>query len=173
MRRFVCLLGLLVLVKYGVAQKADSTIKGPTFVAVDGLVDSSFSISNANLDRFTITEGKNIPVTGPKGDVKYTISSFKGILLTEILSKAKISLAKEKDRGKYVVVVTASDGYTVSFTYNELMFAAAGKNTYLLFEEDGKPIDKSGPFIVLCTSDLITGPRHVKWVKEITVKKID
>jgi len=155
------------------AQPGDSVKKGPTAVLIDGLVDSSFSISNANLNAFKIIEGGNLNIRGPKGETKGTINSFKGILLTDILSKAKVSLQKEKDRGEFIILITAADGYKVSFSYNELMFSAAGKNTYLLFEEDGAPIDKKGPFVVVCTSDPITGPRHVKWVKEITVKKIN
>jgi hypothetical protein len=168
---FYCILFLVSLDTVH-AQHADTLTQGPSAVMITGLVDSAFSISNANLGSFTVQEGKDFNITGSKGEVKRTIKSFKGILLTNILTKAKISLANEKDRGKYIIVVTAADGYTAVFTYNELIFSTAGKNTYLLFEEEGKPIDKGGPFVVACTSDVVTGPRHVKWVKEIAVKKI-
>ena len=104
------------------AQPGDSVKKGPTAVLIDGLVDSSFSISNANLNAFKIIEGGNLNIRGPKGETKGTINSFKGILLTDILSKAKVSLQKEKDRGEFIILITAADGYKVSFSYNELMF---------------------------------------------------
>lgn len=101
--------------------------------------------------------------------------TFKGLLLKDIIIAADVTLdkANKKERGTYYVLVTASDGYKVIFTYNELMVAASGNNTFLLFEENGKPIMDDGRFVVMCTSDIITGARHVKWVKSIEVRKAD
>lgn len=162
---------LTVFISNARDSKQKQIIKSDT-VFVKGLVDSPYFITRNKLQLFAVQEGKALAITGPEGKIKRTIASYKGILLTDILSKAHINLKNEKDRGKYFITVKATDGYTVIFSYNELMFAGAGKNTSLLFEEEEKTID-DGPFAIVCVSDLVTGPRHVKWVKEIEVKKID
>lgn len=163
------LLGV-VIVK-GQDGKQKQPVKSDT-VFVKGLIDSPYFITKNSLSSFAVQEGKNLTITGPGGKIRRSIASYKGILLTDILSKAHITLKNEKDRGKYFITVTATDGYTAIFSYNELMFAGAGKNTSLLFEEDGKAID-DGPFVIVCASDLVTGPRHVKWVKDIEVRRIE
>lgn len=107
------------------------------------------------------------------GEVKKAVRSFKGILLRDILDSAQVQMPRKKARGEYIIYVTASDGYTVIFAWNELYYSPAGENTWLLFEENGQPISEEGKFIILCTSDVVTGLRHVKWVENIEVKRIE
>ena len=142
-------------------------------VWVKGLVDTPAAITMKNIKDYTVTEVKSMPITEPGGTVKHVMPSFKGVLLTDILKKDGVTMAQKKDRGKYYVAVRATDGYTVLFAWNELQYGPAGKGTYLIFEEDGKPIPDSGPFVLTCTTDVATGPRHVRWVQSITVGKLD
>lgn len=93
--------------------------------------------------------------------------------MKSILEEANIKIEKPKERGKYFVLITATDGYQVIFSYNELMYSVASENTFLVYEEEGKEIDKEGKFVIICASDIISGPRHVKWLKIIEVKKVD
>jgi len=142
-------------------------------VWVNGLVDTALTITMKNIASYPVAEMKSISITEPDGTVRHTIPSFKGILLTDILKKAGVTMAQKKDRGKYYVAVRATDGYTVLFAWNELQYGPAGKGAWLIFEEDGKPVTDTGPFVLICTTDVATGPRHVRWVQSITVGKID
>ena len=142
-------------------------------VWVKGLVDTPVAICMKNITGFPVAEVKSIPITEPDGTVKHVMPSFKGVLLTDILKKAGVTMEQQKDRGKYYVLVRATDGYTVLFAWNELQYGPAGRGTYLIFEEDGNPIHDAGPFVLTCTTDNATGPRHVRWVQSITVGKID
>ncbi len=98
-------------------------------------------------------------------------SEWKGVLLRDLIDKAEVELPYKKARGEYYVLVSAGDGYKVIFAWNELYSGPAGNNTWLFFEKDGKPIEDTGRFVLHCTSDLVQGPRHVKWVNEILIKR--
>ena len=82
-------------------------------------------------------------------------------------------MKQPKDRGKYYILVSSSDDYQVLFAWNELYSSNTGEQVLLLYEENGKPIEEDGAFVVICTRDEITGPRHVKWVESIEVRRAD
>jgi len=142
-------------------------------VEVIGLVEKPMKINMESVKKMKWVERKDFKITGLDGTVKRKIANFKGVLLKSILEEARIKLENPKDRGKYFVLITATDGYQVIFSYNELMYSVASDNTYLVFEEEGKEIDKEGKFVIICASDIISGPRHVKWLKTIEVKRVD
>ena len=141
-------------------------------VFVKGLLDAPLALTTGNLAGITIQTKAAHNVTCESGEVKKSIPGFKGILLKDILKKAGVQMDSKKEQGKYFVVVTATDGYQVIFAYDELMYGPAATGAFLLWEESGKAITEDGPFIVLCTSDTASGPRHVKWVRDIEVRKI-
>jgi DMSO/TMAO reductase YedYZ molybdopterin-dependent catalytic subunit len=143
-------------------------------VEVKGLISKPFIITAEKIKelKLKVYEVKNTKVVcQTDGEVKKTLATFKGVLLKDIVMVAGIKIDSMKQKGAYYVLVTASDNYKVIFTYNELMLTTGGNNTYLIFEENGKPVTDDGLFVVMCTTDLMTGARHVKWVKEIEVKK--
>lgn len=94
----------------------------------------------------------------------------KGVLLKDILEKAKIKQNGHKDRNFYIVA-RASDDYKATFSWAELFNNPTGENVYVLFEENGKPI-KNGEMILICKNDIKTGARHVYWLKSIEVNKV-
>jgi DMSO/TMAO reductase YedYZ molybdopterin-dependent catalytic subunit len=142
-------------------------------VQIKGLVEKPLSLSVSSLRNKKVVEGKNYQIISAKGEVKGTIASYKGVLLKGLLNEANITMPNPKERGKYYIVVSGTDGYQVLFAWNELYSSPAGEKVYLLFEENGKEIMEDGPFVLICASDTITGPRHVKWVKSIEVAKIN
>lgn len=142
-------------------------------VRLTGLVERPLTIHVGNVANYPVrTLDLSADVICADGDVKRTIRQARGILLRDLLDSAGVQLAHKKARGEYLVYVAASDDYNVIFSWNELRYGPAGKHTWLLFEEDGKPLLENGRFIVICTSDLVTGPRHVKWVERIDVRRM-
>lgn len=59
------------------------------------------------------------------------------------------------------------------FSWSELFNSAVGDQVLVIFESDGKPLrDDEGRIALISAADLRTGPRHVKWLQDIEVRKI-
>ena len=99
-------------------------------------------------------------------------TEFKGVLLKDILAKAKIKQTGHKDRN-FTIVAAASDSYKTTFSWAELFNNLTGDNTFIVFEENGQPIKEKGEMVVICTNYIKTGIRHVYWLKCIEVFKVD
>ena len=99
-------------------------------------------------------------------------STCKGVLLKDILDKAKIKQEGHKDRNFYIVA-RASDDYKATFSWAEIYNNQTGDNVYVIFEENGQPIKSKGDMILICTNDIKTGIRHVYWLKSIEVYRVN
>ena len=166
------MLYVLTLIALPQAANAKPVEQEPSTITVYGLVEHSTTLSMESLRKMHVVEKVHTPIVCDSGETKKELKSFKGILLRDILDSVKVSIENPRQRGEYYILVRASDDYNVIFSYNELYYGADGDATWLIFEENGQPIDKDGPFVVLCDNDRRNGPRHVKWVQSIEVAKI-
>lgn len=141
-------------------------------VELKGLVENPQLLRVSDLQQMKTETRTNVKIVSLSGEVKREIGELKGVLLREVLEKAKIKIASPKERGKLCIVVKATDGYTVLFTYNDIFNNPTGDNVLLVFEEDKKALDKDGAVVLITTNDKVTGPRHVKWVQSIEVKSL-
>ncbi len=142
-------------------------------ITVIGKIKNPMTLTVASLKKMNLVTGKDVKIICQSGEEKKNLKDFKGVLLRTILDSALVQMDHKKDRGKFVVVVTASDGYKVVFSYNELYFGAAGDSIYMVYEENGKALLEEGEIIIFCSSDKISGPRHVKWVQTIEIKELE
>lgn len=173
----IILLTILIKAAFYCPMLAQSTESNTDFhttkVEIKGLVQNPMTLTVQDLMTRKVITGNDFAVTSPTGAVRKQIDSYKGVLLKDLLDEAKIIMEQPKDRGKYYILITASDGYQVLFAWNELYSSNTGKQVFLLYEENGKPIEEDGAFVVICTSDEVTGPRHVKWVESIAVRHVE
>ncbi len=169
MKNFVLLLRCFVIVAVFWAPACAQV--SPT-VEIKGLVENPQTLQVADLQQMKPETRQNVKIVSLSGEVKRQIGELKGVLLREVLDKAKVKTASPKERGKLYIVVKATDGYTTLFAYNELFNNPTGDNVLLVFEEDKKALEKDGAVVLITTTDKITGPRHVKWVQSIEVKSL-
>jgi DMSO/TMAO reductase YedYZ molybdopterin-dependent catalytic subunit len=139
-------------------------------IEVKGDVEFPLELTVDSLREMNIATISNFKITGQNGDVKKDDKISKGVLLKDILEKAKIRQNGHKDRNFYIVA-RASDDYKATFSWAEIFNNPTGENTYVLFEENGKPV-KNGEMILICKNDIKTGPRHVYWLKSIEIYKV-
>ncbi|NTW11346.1 MAG: molybdopterin-dependent oxidoreductase [Chlorobiaceae bacterium] len=165
---------LLLAVLYSAAPamaKSNNSVSGS--VTVTGLVEKPFTITPTSVKAMHTIERENSAIVCGSGETRKTLKTYKGVLLRDILDSAKVTMPNPHQRGEFAVLVRSTDNYNVLFSYNELYNGSAGDNTFLIFEENGKPIDKDGLFVVFCSNDKLTGLRHVKWVNNIDIIKVD
>ena len=160
---------LSILLLGFITAKAQSTSET---LGISGLVESPLSLKISDLQQMKVVEGTNFKVVSTSGEIRKEFKTYKAILLKDLLDKAKISLQNPKEKGKLYFVASATDGYTAIFSYHEIFNNLTGDNVLVVFEVNGKPIDKDGAFILISATDKITGARHVKWLSTVEVKKI-
>ncbi|KAF2335766.1 molybdopterin-dependent oxidoreductase [Flavobacterium daemonense] len=140
-------------------------------IEVKGDVEFPQKLTVDSLKKMKVVEIDNFKITGKNGEIKREIKACKGVLLRDILEKAKIKQEDHKDRNFYIVA-RASDDYKATFSWAEIFNNPTGDNVFILFEENGKPA-KNGEMIAICKNDIKTGPRHVYWLKSVEVYKVE
>ena len=140
-------------------------------IKVTGDVLTPLTLTVDSLKKMKVVELKDFKIVCQKGLTKDSVESTKGVLLTDILEKAKIAQQEHKDRNFYIVA-RASDDYKATFSWAELFNNPTGEKVYVLFEQNGKPLKEKGEMILVSMTDAKTGPRHVKWLKSIEVTRV-
>lgn len=160
---------LSILLLSFITAKAQSNSE---ILSIFGLVENHLTLKINDLQLMETIEDVDFKVVSSSGETRKTFKTYKGVLLKNILDRAKINLQNPKEKGKLYFIATATDGYTAIFSYHEVFNNPTGDKVLVLFEENGKAIDKDGAFVLISAMDKITGARHVKWLKTIEVKKI-
>ncbi len=142
-------------------------------VTVSGAVENPLTLSVADLREFPPQQVGEVPVVCQTGADRGKLQNLKGVLLRDILEKAKVVSHGHNDVKKMVIVAIASDDYKVVFSWSEVFNSPIGEGVVVFFEKDRLPLaDDEGRIAMVSSKDIRTGPRHVKWLKAIEVRKI-
>ncbi|MGK5042738.1 molybdopterin-dependent oxidoreductase [Janthinobacterium sp. GB1R12] len=142
-------------------------------LAVTGMVTTPLTLTVAGLRQLPPVNGGELAVTRHNGDKAETITSYKGVRLRDILDKAALDAPGHNDVKKLAIIATATDGYAVVFSWGELYNSPAGEGVIVYYEKNGKALDDSdGEIALISAKDIRTGPRHVKWLNAIEVRKL-
>lgn len=172
-RSFLLILPLfLCLASHAMSAVADTTSLITKEVSIKGLVKHPFTCTLDNILQLKPETHKNLNIVCSSGETKKVLNSFEGVSLKYLLDSAGIIMPRPKERGKYFIIIKASDGYTVIYAWNEIYNNPTGDHVFLIYKENGQPILEDGRFVMICGNDKVTGPRHVKWVESIKVSKL-
>ena len=95
------------------------------------------------------------------------------MLLRDVLAAARPVEKERHDLRQSIVVATAADGYRAVFSWAELMLSPIGDGAFVIFERDGVPLAPSeGPLALVSLRDTQSGPRHVKWLAKVEIRKV-
>lgn len=141
-------------------------------ITVSGDVENPLTLTVDSLKNMNVVTIENFTVVCESGANMKENRSCKGVLLKDILGKAKIIQLNHKDRNFYIVA-RATDNYKASFSWAEIFNNPTGDNVYVIFEENDQAIKAQGEMILICKNDIKTGPRHVYWLNSIEVNRID
>ena len=157
----------------GAPTAADHAALVTTSISVAGAVEHALALAVKDLRAFPTQKVSEVPLVCQSGANLGKIENFKGVRLRDILDRARVVAPGHNDVKKMVIIATASDGYSVVFSWSEIFNSPVGDGVYVFFEKDGMPLaDDEGRIAMISTRDLRTGPRHVKWLQRIEVRKI-
>jgi DMSO/TMAO reductase YedYZ molybdopterin-dependent catalytic subunit len=98
---------------------------------------------------------------------------YGGIRLADLLDEADIKRDARHALRRTYVVATASDGYQAVFSWGELFNTPIGRDVLVVFERGGAPLqDGEGKIALVSLADEKNGPRHVKWLSRIDVRRV-
>lgn len=142
-------------------------------IFVSGQVRSPLTLGVSELEEFPSEQVSEVQLICQSGANKGQLENLKGVLLRDILAKAQVLAPGHNDVKKMIVVASATDGYTVVFSWSEIFNSPIGDGVIVFFEKDHAPLaDDEGPIALVSRLDTRTGPRHVRWLKSIEVRKV-
>lgn len=95
------------------------------------------------------------------------------MLLRDLIVTAKPVEAGRFDLRQSIVVARATDGYVALFTWAELFNSPIGDGVLVATALDGSPIGEGeGRLALVSARDTKSGPRHVRWLQSVELRKI-
>lgn len=142
-------------------------------ITVTGTVEHTLKLGVDDLRKFPPQQVGDLPVVCQTGASVGKLENLRGVLLKDILEKAVVVSKSHNDVKKMAVIAGASDGYKVVFSWSEIFNSPLGEGVIVFYERDGLPLaDDEGRIAMVSAKDIRTGPRHVKWLQSIEVRKI-
>jgi len=98
---------------------------------------------------------------------------YSGVRLTDLLAEAEIRDDAPLAMRRTYVVAMATDGYPAVFSWGELFNTSLGRGVLVATDRDGEPLrEGEGRFALVSLADSRDGPRHVKWLARIDVRRV-
>lgn len=139
---------------------------------IQGKVKQPLIITLTDLEKYPTINIPDVIITNYLGEARGKLTHLKGILLKDVLKKAELNEANPKLFSTFYYVLTAADGYTVVYSWNELFNGPVGEHTFIVTAKNGESLKTMiDEILVLTPIDFVTGRRHVKWLKMIEVKQ--
>jgi hypothetical protein len=144
-----------------------------TRLRIGGEVEQPLDLAVGDLAAMKAANLHGVPVICSTGATLSTNNAFHGVLLRDLLNRAKPKMPGHFDKNHLVIVATATDGYQVLFTWHELFNSPTGDAVLVFYQENGKPLDaREGQIALISAKDTKTGPRKVRNLQAIDVRRI-
>ncbi|MGD9210260.1 MAG: molybdopterin-dependent oxidoreductase [Desulfobacteraceae bacterium] len=139
-------------------------------IKIIGRVKQPLLIYREELCTMPLEKIDEIPIYCGTSTPKGCIADCKGVLIENIIRKAQVIIEEDNDTKKMFLVISAADGYTVVFSWQEIFNTPIGGGVMILIEKNGKPLNKdNGGLELISTEDYFTGSRYVKQLQTIEV----
>ncbi|MDC8756320.1 molybdopterin-dependent oxidoreductase [Janthinobacterium fluminis] len=152
---------------------ADPSVYVTHSISVGGAVEHPLQLSVEALREFPQHAVREVGLICQSGANMGKLENFKGVRLRDILEKAVLASSGHNSVKSMAIIATASDHYKAVFSWAELFNSEIGDGVMVFFEKDGKALgDEEGRIAMVSMKDTRTGPRHVKWLQSIEVRKL-
>lgn len=173
--RTIALAGALVMcsASFAAGKVANPAQYMTESITVSGAVENTLKLQVDDLRKFPPQQVGEVPLICQTGANMGKLENLKGVRLRDILERAAVVSRDHNDVKKMIIIATASDGYKVVYSWSEIFNSPIGDGVMVFFEKDGKPLtEDEGRIAMISTKDIRSGPRHVKWLQAIEVRKI-
>lgn len=161
---------LFLMLVPAIQASAQRTVPQTNAISVYGQVQNDLRLDVVRLNRFRTQDIGDYSVRNHHGEVKYTMHHVKGVLLTDIIDSAGITYEKPKQLSGTVIMLRASDGFSVAYSWSELYNTPTGKHVFVIMESDNRPMPElKESIVVICTSDGNNGSRFIRGTESISV----
>ncbi len=153
---------------------AGTSPEASSFLSIGGAVRNKTKVPAESLRASSLVgEMGPVPLTVRGGEVRRTLTGYRGIKLTDLLDQAQFEPSDHNALKRSYIIARASDDYTVVFSWSELYNTPIGAGVLVLVEKDSEAIPTTeGPLALISRLDLLTGPRHVRWLTAIEVRQV-
>lgn len=156
------------------ASFAQKNILPSDSIFIFGQIKQKLVLTTTELEKLPKSPIKNQIITNHKGEIKDTLVNIKGVALKVLLKDLSFTYQKPKELNEFYIVLTATDNYRVVISWNELFNAPGGADFYIITEMNGKPLNQlKERMLLIAASDIQTGRRYVKGLKQIEVKRLE
>lgn len=153
---------------------AQSQVDTTHAIFISGAIQKEISLDISALKAYPLVDIGDVPIINHLGVVKKKLLGVKGVRVKDALDKVAFQTENPKDLSELYFVFTATDGYRVVFSWNEIFNNPLGESLFFILERDGKKAeDLDDSIAVISTTDANTGRRFVKGLKTISVKRAD
>jgi len=159
MRAFAAAFAALLVSSGCLAQEGKSLVS--TRLEVGGLVQHSLSLTVEDLRALAKRRGQ------------IAEGGYGGVRLVDVLEEADMKQDDRHALRRSYVVAIATDGYQAVFSWGELFNTPVGRSVLVAYERDSAPLrEGEGRFALVSLADERSGPRHVKWLTRIDVRRV-
>jgi DMSO/TMAO reductase YedYZ molybdopterin-dependent catalytic subunit len=167
------LLTFIVCLACAAALAQDKPRLVTTQVEIAGEVKRKLALTVEDLRALGARKGGAVSAKSVPGDRPPQYQTYVGVRMADLLDEAGIQKEERHAMRRTYVVATASDGYKAVFSWGELFNSAIGPGVLVVYERDGAPLDEGeGRIALVSLADDRIGPRHVKWLQRIEVKRV-
>ena len=153
---------------YGQEKRGERSVE----FTVEGEVKKSIRFSFADAAKFTKVEVDSVMILNHEMKYRKTIHHIRGVLLRDIIREAGIKMDSPKLLSEYYFTCTATDGYMVTFSWNELFNTSIGKKVIIITSVDGKEASAMEEGLTLLSGDdEATGRRFVYNISKVSVNR--
>jgi DMSO/TMAO reductase YedYZ molybdopterin-dependent catalytic subunit len=113
---------------------------------------------------------QDVELAAPDGGAQRV---YRGVRLRDLIAAAKPIETGRFDLRQSIVVARATDGYLAIFSWVELFDSPIGDGVIVAWSRDGQPLgDGEGSFALVSARDTRSGPRHVRWLRSIELRRV-
>jgi hypothetical protein len=140
-------------------------------ITISGEVQKVLRLSVQDLKKFKAAEvARRAEHPRPQAEGKPAEDRYLGCLLREVLNEAGLTQSHRRDLRRSYILVTATDGYQILFSWGEVFNTELGDAIYIAYERNGAPIDDAeGGIALFSLKDTAAGPRFARGVSTIQV----